>query len=504
MKKITRRDLLKGTLPTLAAAACAGDTPAGAQGYDWLNPQKMAIEPVPICNRNPAVMIRRGLCHRCGTCREVCFIQAKADASGLKFKDAPCVHCGQCTVYCPERALTEQFHFPAVHQLMKQREKATDGTAKKTFVAVIAPAVRVALGEMFGMRPGTDVEGKLVTGLRKLGFDYVFDVTFAADLTIMEEAAELLERLGNPEKASSRTTKFPVFTSCCPAWVKYAEYFYPELLPNISTAKSPIQMQGALVKTWFAKEKNLAPEDIVVVAITPCTAKKFEVSRPEMNAAGRSMTPEKPEVRDVDFALTTREAGWWLRECRISLPELKDGACDALMPRGSGAGVIFGSTGGVTEAALRTLYHRVTGENPPDDFLRFHAVRGLQSIKVAEAKIGDMPLKVGVVHGIPAAEVFLQKCTKMPQDAPGRLDFVEVMACPGGCIGGGGQPLPMMSVPELLAARMKGLYAKDSADKVRLSYENPDVKQVYDDFLGQPLSEKSEMLLHTRYTKREE
>lgn len=504
MKKITRRDLLKGTLPTVAAAVCGCGMPACAQEYDWMSPQKVEIEPVDICNRNPAIMIRRGLCHHCGTCRELCFTQAKAEISGLKFTETPCIHCGQCTLYCPERALTEQFHFPAVHNLIKQQEKAVPGEAKKTFVAIIAPAVRVALGEMFGLPPGTDVEGKLVAGLRALGFDYVFDVTFAADLTIMEEAAELLSRLENPEKASSRTTKFPVFTSCCPAWVKYAEYFYPELLPNISTAKSPVQMQGALVKSWFAKEKKLAPEEIVVVAITPCTAKKFECTRPEMNAAGRSLSPEKSDVRDVDFALTTREAGWWLRECRIMLPELEDGECDALMPRGSGAGVIFGSTGGVTEAALRTLHHRLTGKNPPENFLTFQAVRGLKNMKAAAVKIAGKTLRVGVVHGIPAADVFLQKCADMPADDVRRLDFVEVMACPGGCVGGGGQPLPMMSIPDLLTARMNGLYAKDKAGNTRLSYENPDIKQIYGDFLGQPLGEKSEKLLHTQYATRQE
>lgn len=501
MKKITRRDLLKSTLPTVAAAMCGGCTVACALEYDWMNPQSGQIEPVRISPDNPAIMSRQGLCHHCGTCLEVCFVQQKAEVAGLKFAETPCVHCGQCTVYCPERALTEHFHFPVVHNLMKQRE--TGGT-KKTFVAVIAPAVRVALGEMFDLPVGTDTEGKLVTALRQLGFDYVFDATFAADLTIMEKAAELLARLENPEKVSSRTTKFPVFTSCCPAWVKYAEYFYPELLPNTSTAKSPIQMQGALVKTWFAKEKNLAPEDIVVVAVTPCTAKKFECTRPEMNAAGRSLSPEKPEVRDVDFALTTREAGWWLRECRIMLPDLENSACDALMPRGSGAGMIFGSTGGVTEAALRTLHFRLTGKNPPADFLAFHAVRGLKNTKAAAVKIAGKTLRVGVIHGIPAADVFLQKCGEMAADDPRRLDFVEVMACPGGCVGGGGQPLPMMSVPELLTARMKGLYDKDGAGKFRLSHENPDIKHIYDDFLDQPLGEKSEKLLHTRYLSRQE
>ncbi len=499
MEKISRRDLLKGALPTVAAAISGCGACGSAQAYDWMNPQKTAeMRPVPIYNHNPAIMIRRGLCHKCGTCRDVCSLPEKAETSGLKFAEEPCVYCGQCTLYCPERALTERFHSVEVHDLMRRAREEKNAAAKKTFVAVIAPAVRVALGEMFGLPPGADLEKKIVPALRKLGFDYVFDVTFAADLTIMEEAAELLSRLENPQKASSRTTKFPVFTSCCPAWVKYAEVFYADALPNISTAKSPVQMQGALIKTWFAAEKKLAPEDITVVAITPCTAKKFEIARPEMNAAGRAQTPEKSGVRDVDFSLTTREIGWWLRDYRISPAELEDGDFDAMMPRGSGAGVIFGSTGGVTEAALRALHHRVTGENPPEDFLRFQAGRGLQNTKVAEVKIGDMKFRVGVIHGIPAADKFLMECRKMPADDARRLDFVEIMACPGGCVGGGGQPLSMLASQELLTRRMEGLYQKDKTAVLRLCHENPDIQKIYDEFLGAPLSEKSEQLLHVK------
>jgi len=382
-----------------------------------------------------------------------------------------CVNCGQCIHVCPVGAIYERSNIDDVWA-------AIDNPT--TYVVVQeAPAVRVALGEEFGLPPGTLVAGKMHAALKILGFDTIFDTNFTADLTIMEEGSELVERV-------KTGGVLPMFTSCCPGWIKFLEEFYPELIPHLSTCKSPQQMFGTLSKTYFPKVAKLNPEQVVSVSIMPCTAKKYEAQRPEMKSSG---------FRDVDFVLTTRELAAMIREAGIDLASLPDMPAEVLMGAYSGAATIFGATGGVMEAALRTAYKLITGQEL--DNLDITPVRGMEGIKTAKVMAGDLEVRVAVAHGLGNARTLVEevKAGKSP------YHLIEIMACPGGCVGGGGQPLSFDI--SLRNTRSLGLYGEDKALTIRRSHENPSVKKIYTDFLVKPLGEQSHHLLHTKYTARD-
>jgi len=339
---------------------------------------------------------------------------------------------------------------------------------------------------MYQLPPGTNVEGKIVGALKQLGVEHVLDVTFSADLTVMEEASELLRRL-----EGGGTRNLPMFTSCCPGWVRFAKLFYPILLPNLSTTKSPILMQGALVKTYFAQKLGIDPAKIVHAALTPCTAKKAEILLPGMNAAGVSLGT--PAMRDVDVALTCRELAYLLNENGVNFRQAQDAPYHSLMGTGSGAGMIFGNTGGVMEATLRTAYKLLNDTDPPANFFDLRPVRGWDSVRRATVDLGKHTLNVAVVHGTGRVRPLIESIRTGTQ----KFDFVEVMACPGGCIGGGGQPFSgNMDAARLKQLRISALYQRDASQAIRLSYDNPEIKAIYSEFLGEPLGEKSKQLLH--------
>ena len=441
---------------------------------------------VPIDLDNPSIQRKEELCIKCGMCKDVCKNQigvlgtySLTETGGT----AICIHCGQCANVCPPASITEVYEYPQVKDAIRDKDKIV--------IVSTSPSVRVALGEEFGMAKGEFVQGKMVALLRALGVDYVLDTNFAADLTIVEEASELIQRITKKDKP------LPQFTSCCPAWVKFAETYYPEMLPHISSAKSPIGMQGPTIKTYFAKMKGLDPEKIVNVALTPCTAKKFEIRREEMNAASKQLSIEG--MRDMDLVITTRELAQWAKEEGINVAELEDSDYDSLMGEASGAGVIFGNTGGVMEAALRTAYAFITGQQPPEPLLDLQPVRGFEGIREASLDINGLVVNVAVVHGTANARTMIERV----KEAGKEYHFIEVMTCPNGCIGGGGQPRDFaMDAEEIRRARVKSLYQKDQSMKIRLSHENPDIKKVYEEFYGEPLSELAEEMLHTVYKDR--
>ena len=438
---------------------------------------------VPIEEDNPSICRDEEKCIKCGMCKDVCTSQIGVHGT-YTFEEtdgkAVCINCGQCANVCPVNSITEKYEYRNVREAVKNPDKIV--------VVSTSPSVRAALGEEFGMPDGSFVQGKMVALLRKLGVDYVLDTNFSADLTIVEEASELIERI------TKQTAPLPQFTSCCPAWVKYAEMYHPEILPNISTAKSPISMQGPTIKTYFAKKAGIDPKKIVNVALTPCTAKKFEIRREEMSDAGKYYGDET--MRDMDMVITTRELAKWAKEEGIDFASLADSDYDSLMGEASGAGVIFGNTGGVMEAALRTAYEYITGEAAPDVLFKLEPVRGYDGIKEAVLKVGDLDVRVAVVYGTANAEKVIQQI----QSGEKQYHFVEVMTCTGGCIGGGGQPKDIMKdKDEVRKARIASLYTKDEAMTLRKSHENPDVKRVYEEFYGKPLSEMAEKMLHTSY-----
>lgn len=440
----------------------------------------------PVDDSSPSLVRDPEKCILCRKCEAVCSQVQKADvlrgqgrgfdtivapAFNLPLTDVACTMCGQCIHVCPVGAITEKDETAKVWDAL--------GNDKHTVVQ-IAPAVRVAIGEEFGMAPGTLTTGKVYAALRRLGFDKVFDTNFTADLTILEEGHELIERLNDPE------AELPMITSCSPGWIKYIEHFYPELTKHLSTCKSPQQMFGALAKTYYPEQVNLDAKDIYSVSIMPCTAKKYEAERPEMNSSG---------YQDVDAVLTTRELARMIKEAGIDFANLEDEEADAPMGIYTGAGTIFGATGGVMEAAVRTAYEVVTGEPMPD--INLTGVRGLQGVKDAELDLKGQTVKVAVAHGLSNAAELMELIAKGEAD----YQFIEIMACPGGCVGGGGQPFPTNA--EVREARAKGLYNDDAGQEYRKSHDNPAVTTLYDDFLGQPLGHKSHELLHTKYTKRD-
>jgi NADH-quinone oxidoreductase subunit G/[NiFe] hydrogenase diaphorase moiety small subunit/NADP-reducing hydrogenase subunit HndD len=454
---------------------------------------------------SPSIVKDDSKCVRCQRCVRTCVELQGVNALTVAHKgdqmkittffekamsDVVCTTCGQCINHCPTGALVEKNYI----------EEVWDAIADKTKHVVVqtAPAVRVGLGEELGFGIGTRVTGKMVAALKRLGFDAVMDTDFTADLTIMEEGSELLDRLKKVLVEHNPEVKLPLATSCSPGWIKYIEHMFPDYLDYLSTCKSPQQMFGALAKTYYAKARNLDPESIVSVSIMPCTAKKFEANRPEMHASG---------YRDVDYVLTTRELAIMIKQAGIDFMKLDDMHYDRLMGESTGAGVIFGATGGVMEAALRTAYELVTGREVPFENLNIMPVRGMDGVKEASVKIENplkewmfldgVELKCAVAHGL----VNAGKIMEAIQSGKTNYHFVEFMACPGGCLGGGGQPLP--TSPEIRRKRAEAIYAEDAGMPLRKSHQNPEVIKIYKDFLDHPLSEKSHHLLHTHYTARE-
>lgn len=421
---------------------------------------------IKISKDNPSIELIKEKCIDCGLCSYTC-----KDREGIEnlCDGKNCVDCGQCIQVCPVGALIPK------QDKYKFEEALNSG---KICIAYTAPSVRVAIGDEFGLEKGEFAQGKLISALRKLGFKYVLDVTFGADLTIMEEASDLVDRLKN-------NGKLPMFTSCCPSWVKYAELFYPEILDNLSTCKSPIGMTAQIVRKYFIPKYNLDKNNVYTVAITPCTSKKFEISR--------------EEIEGTDLVLTTREISNMLKEKNINLRELEDGEFDSLLGEGSGAGMIFGNTGGVMEATLRTAYNVITGKDLEIEKLELKEVRGLENVKECTIKMGKYTLNVATVNKMSAATTILEDVKK----GKSKYHFIEIMNCLGGCIGGGGQPkiLPTKEL-EVKNKRINSLYERDSKDKIRVSYKNPDIIRVYDEFIGYPLSFKAKEMLHTRYTDR--
>lgn len=453
---------------------------------------------------SPSIIKDDSKCIRCQRCVRTCAELQGVNALTVAYKgdemkistffektmhDVVCTTCGQCVNHCPTGALVERNYIEEVWDAIADPQKHV--------VVQTAPAVRIGLGEELGMSVGERVTGKMVTALKRLGFNSVMDTDFTADLTIIEEGTELLTRLKKALVEKDEKVKLPMATSCSPGWIKYIEHMFPEYLDNLSTCKSPQQMFGALAKTYYAKARNIEPENIVSVSIMPCTAKKFEAKRPEMHDSG---------YRDVDYVLTTRELAIMVKQAGIEFDKLPDSKFDRLMGESTGAAVIFGATGGVMEAALRTAYELVTGREVPFKNLNITAVRGMDGVREASIKIekpveewaflDGVELKCAVAHGL----VNARKVMEAVKNGTSEYHFIEVMACPGGCLGGGGQPIP--TSPEIRKKRAEAIYAEDEGMPLRKSHENPEVLKIYQDYLGEPLGEKSHHLLHTSYVQR--
>ena len=427
------------------------------------------------------------LCRRCvAACNEQYVSVIGANDRGIdtnigsafnaKLDDVPCISCGQCTVVCPTGALVEKDDTDKVWAALADTTKHV--------VVQTAPSVRATLGECFGMPIGTNVEGKMVSALKILGFDKVFDTDIGADLTIVEEANELVERVKN-------NGVLPMVTSCSPGWVKFAEYYYPEFLPHLSSCKSPQQMTGAVIKTYYAEKMGIDPKDIVVVSVMPCTAKKFEIGREDQSAAG---------VPDVDIAITTRELGRMIDRAGIKFESLPDATFDSPLGESTGAGVIFGATGGVMEAALRTANDWITGTDNKN--IEFHEVRGTRGLKEAKYKIGDLDIKVAVASGAAAAKTVMDR---VKAGNPSGWTFIEIMGCPGGCVNGGGQPIQPQYVRDTVdikAERAKALYDQDVAMPLRKSHESPVIKALYSEYYDGFGGHRAHHDLHTSYAPR--
>jgi len=438
---------------------------------------------------SPSIIRELDKCIMCRRCETMCndfqtvgalhavnrgFNAVVAPAFEMNLEHSPCTYCGQCVAVCPTGALTEVDHTGKVIAALN------DPT--KTVVVQTAPAVRAALGEEFGMEPGTRVTGQMVTALKQLGFDYVFDTDFAADLTIMEEGTELLGRL-KKHLEGDENVKLPMLTSCCPGWVNFFEYNYPDLKDVPSTARSPQQMFGAIAKTYFADKIEVDRKDLVVISIMPCLAKKYECQREEFSVDGNP---------DVDFSISTRELAHLIKQANMDLNKLEEDDFDAPLGESSGAGVIFGATGGVIEAATRTAYELHTGKTL--EKVDFEQLRGMAGIRSATVDFDGLDIHIGIAHGLGNARKLLDEV----KAGKSKYHAIEVMACPGGCIGGGGQPLHHGDA-SILQARTKAIYREDEEKTIRKSHENPYILKLYDEFLGEPLSEKAHELLHTHY-----
>lgn len=455
-------------------------------------PFEKILRDLPKDESTRAITLEPAKCIKCGRCVDVCqntqdvwalsflergFMTRISPAGDIALDESPCVRCGQCAAHCPTGAIFEYDETKAVWDLIMDK--------KIHCVVQIAPAVRVAIGESFGYPPGTNLTGKLYAALRRMGFDAVFDTNFGADLTIVEEASEFVQRFAHNKGP------LPLITTCCPSWVDFMEKYHGDMIPHFSSAKSPHEMLGAMAKTYYAQKHDLEPARMRVVSIMPCTAKKFEIRRnADMHSSG---------FQDVDISLTTRELARMIRQAGIDFNALDDEDCDHLLGDYTGAGTIFGATGGVMEAALRTAYSYVTGEKL--EKLEFTGVRGLDGIKETVVDIKGTEVRIAVAHGLANVEEVIDKtrrAVKTKSELP--YHFIEVMACPGGCIAGGGQPYGVTD--EVRRLRSEGLYSEDEAMAVRCSHENPYVQQLYKEFLGEPLSQKSHQYLHTHYVER--
>lgn len=460
----------------------------------------------PIDASSPSIVRDPNKCILCKRCESVCNKVQTVGAIGLSYRgfhttvdtafgrdlnEAVCIYCGQCVAVCPVAALREK----------EDIEKVWDAVSDPNIHVVVqtAPAVRVALGEEFGLPIGTRVTGKMVAALRRLGFDKIFDTDFAADLTIMEEGGELLHRIKNGGK-------LPLITSCSPGWIKFCEHNFHELLENLSTCKSPHQMMGAVIKSYYAEKNNIDPETVFVVSVMPCTAKKFEAARPELSHNG---------LQDVDAVITTRELAKMIKESRIDFVNLDEEDFDPVLGESTGAGVIFGATGGVMEAALRTVSEILAEEQKSNEVaaaseadtkslgkIEFEQVRGIQGVKEAVVNVGGIDLKVAIVHGTGNARKVMEKVVAKEAD----YHFIEVMGCEGGCVAGGGQPIVSSKArwecdPRVL--RAKGIYSEDESKAIRKSHLNPMIKKIYQEFLDTPGSHKAHELLHTHYVERQ-
>ncbi|KGE73334.1 NADH-dependent [FeFe] hydrogenase, group A6 [Spirochaeta lutea] len=454
-------------------------------------PYEKDVRQLPVDDSTPSIVLDPEKCVLCGRCAKVCqgmqdvwaleFIgrgdQTRiAGAGDIELADTPCIKCGQCSAHCPVGAIYEKDDTKKVWNALQD--------PKKHVVVQIAPAVRVALGEAFGLEPGTIVTGKIYAALRRLGFDAIFDTNFAADLTIMEEATEFVHRFTKGEE-------LPLITSCCPSWVDYLEKYFGDMIPHFSTAKSPQMMMASMIKTYYAQKKGIDPKDIFSISIMPCTSKKYEITRDEhMFSTGQ---------QDLDVSITTREFSRMIKQAGIDFLNLSDEEPDNPLGMYSGAGTIFGATGGVMEAALRTAYNMVTGEELGT--VEFEQVRGLEGIKAAEIDIKGTKVKVAVAHQMGNIETVLkqiQAAQKAGEEVP--FHFIEVMACRGGCIAGGGQPYG--ATDERRKKRIAGIYKDDEGQKIRCSHQNPYIKALYDEFLEKPGSHKAHELLHTKYVDR--
>ncbi len=458
-------------------------------------PFEKRVRFLPVDNSSVSLILNPQKCVRCGRCVTVCQQMQNvwaieflgrgestriAPAADVKLNESPCIRCGQCSAHCPVGAIYENDQTTEVWNALLK-----DGPEAKTCVVQIAPAVRVALGEAFGLKPGVNLTKKIYTALRRLGFDVIFDTNFAADLTILEEGTEFVKRF-------TENKDLPLITSCCPAWVDYMEKYYGDMIPHFSTAKSPQQMMGAMIKTYWAEKAKVDPARIFSVSVMPCTAKKFET--------GRDKTMFSSGYQDVDISITTRELARMIKQAGIDLVNLPDSEADSPMGPYTGAGVIFGATGGVMEAALRSAYYLITNENLTN--VEFTGVRGISGIKEARINVKGTEVRVAVAHQMGnIAQVLDQVRQAKAEGKETPWHFIEVMACRGGCIGGGGQPYGCTD--EVRKLRMRGIYDEDDVSTYRCSHDNPYIGQIYKEFLDHPGSHKAHGLLHTHYEAKE-
>ncbi|MCL1857572.1 MAG: NADH-dependent [FeFe] hydrogenase, group A6 [Kiritimatiellaeota bacterium] len=459
-------------------------------------PYQRRVAEIPKDCSTPSLVLDPWKCIKCGRCVSVCqnmqnvwaleFINRGeqtriAPAADCSLAESPCIKCGQCSAHCPVGAIYENNETPKVWNALKDQEKYC--------VVQIAPAVRVAVGEAFGFEPGTLQTGKIYAALRRMGFKAVFDTNWSADLTIMEEGSEFVQRFTKAKGAGP----LPLITSCCPAWTDWMEKYAPDFVDNFSSAKSPQQMLGALAKTYYAEKMGIDPAKIFMVSIMPCTAKKFEATRNDSMSSS--------DFQDIDVVLTTRELGYMIKSTGIDYVHLPDVEADSILGAYTGAGTIFGVTGGVMEAALRSAYYLVTKEDLKGDAVNFRDVRGMEGVKEAEIDVKGTKVRIAVAHQMGNVEAVLNKireARKAGKETP--YHFIEVMACRGGCIGGGGQPV--LATDDVRAKRTAGLYTDDERSTLRCSHHNPEIAKIYAEYLGAPLSEKSHKLLHTHYHER--